>query len=70
MKAKKFVDYSFPAFVSNFYIGHMWHFSEIRSVYISFYIVITLGEKKKRLKIIVITSRNLAQAPELGLFLV
>lgn len=36
-ESKKLVDYSFPAFVFNFFIGYVWHFNEIRSVYISFY---------------------------------
>lgn len=48
MKTKKFVDYSFPDFAFNFYIGYMWYFSEIRSIYFSFYIVITWGKKKKK----------------------
>jgi len=61
--------YSFPALVFVFYIGYMWHFTETRSVYISFYIVITLEKRKKRLKI-VITSRNLGQDPALCWFLV
>lgn len=66
-ESKKLVDYSFPAFVLNFFIGYVWHFNEIRSVYISFYTLRTLGNKRIKT---VITSRNLGQAPALGLFLV
>lgn len=33
MKAKKFVDYSFPASVFDLYIIYIWHFSVCTSFY-------------------------------------
>lgn len=65
MKAKKFVDYSFPASVFDLYIIYIWHFS----VCTSFYSTMTFFFFKERMEIFIMI-RVLGQAPVLSLFLV